>query len=39
MQKEIKAAKAWYTPTVTAAFNGGMKKYNMNLFGELQRAQ
>ena len=38
MQKEIKAAKAWYTPTVTAAFNGGMKKYNMNLFGELQRA-
>ena len=38
MQKELKDAKVWYQPTVSAAFNGRMKKYNMNLFGELQRA-
>lgn len=38
MQKELKSAKVWYTPTVSAAFHGKMKKYNMNLFGELQRA-
>ena len=37
-QKDIKAAKEWCTPTVSAAFSGGMKKYNMNVFGELRRA-
>ena len=38
MKKEIQAAKEWYQPTVSAAFTGNMKKYNMNVFGELQRA-
>ena len=37
-QDELKKAKCWFTPTVTAAFNWKMKKYNMNIFGELQRA-
>ena len=38
MQKELKAAKMWFYPTLFAAFNGKMKKYNVNIFGELQRA-
>ena len=38
MQKELKAAKVWFTPTVSAAFQGEMAKYTMNLFGELRRA-
>lgn len=38
MQNEIKAAKVWYTPTLSAAFKGKMQKYTMNVFGELQRA-
>lgn len=37
-QKGIKAAKLWFVPTVSAAFNGKMQKYRMNIFGELQRA-
>ena len=38
MQNELKAAKKWYQPTVSAAFKGNMRKYNMNIFGELQKA-
>ena len=38
MQKELKAAKVWFTPTLSAAFQGKMTKYTMNLFGELRRA-
>ena len=38
MQKDLKAAKVWYVPTMSAAFAGGMKKFRMNIFGELQRA-
>ena len=38
MQKEIKAAKLWYQPTVSAAFNGKMQKFTMNIFGEIRRA-
>lgn len=38
MKKEIQAAKAWYTPTVSAAFRWGMCKYRVNVFGELTRA-
>ena len=38
MQKELKAAKAWFTPTLSAAFKGNMRKFKMNIFGELQRA-
>lgn len=38
MQKELKQAHEWFTPTLSGAFNGKMKKYRMNLFGELQRA-
>ena len=37
-QQDLKAAKCWYTPTITAAFNWKMQKYNMNIFGELQTA-
>lgn len=37
-QKSIKAAKLWFTPTLSGAFNGNMEKYRMNIFGELQRA-
>ena len=38
MQRDLKAAKVWFTPTVSAAFQGTMTKYRMNIFGELQRA-
>ena len=38
MQKELKAAKVWFTPTLQAAFQGKMSKYQMNIFGELRRA-
>ena len=38
MQKELKSAKVWYTPTLSAALKGNMRKYQMNLFGELRRA-
>ena len=38
MQKDLKAAKAWFTPTLSAAFKGNMRKFKMNVFGELQRA-
>ncbi|MBO5668199.1 MAG: type II CRISPR RNA-guided endonuclease Cas9 [Lentisphaeria bacterium] len=38
MKKDIKASKQWFQPTVSAAFDGKMQKYNMNIFGELQRA-
>ena len=37
-QKSIKAAKLWFTPTLSAAFKGKMQKFRMNIFGELQRA-
>lgn len=37
-QKTIKAAKLWFVPTLSAAFNGKMRKYRMNVFGELQNA-
>ena len=38
MKKDLKAAHVWYTPVVSSAFKGRMKKYRMNLFGELQDA-
>lgn len=38
MQKDIKAAKLWYQPTVSAAFNGKMQKFTMNIFGEICRS-
>jgi len=38
MQKELKAAKAWYTPTLSAARCGKMQKYTMDIFGNLRRA-
>lgn len=38
MAKELKAAKVWFTPTLSAAFQWNMTKYTMNLFGELRRA-
>ena len=37
-QQDLKAAKCWFTPTVSAGFNWKMQKYNMNIFGELQVA-
>ena len=37
-QQDLKAAHCWFTPTVTAAKNWNMQKYNMNIFGELQTA-
>ena len=37
-QKGIKAARLWFVPTVSAARNGNMQKFRMNIFGELQRA-
>ena len=38
MKKDIIASGCWYRPTVTAAYKWKMCKYNMNIFGELQRA-
>ena len=38
MKKEIQVAKLWFTPTVSAAFKWKMKKYRMNIFGELRRS-
>ena len=38
MQKAIKLSKEWYQPTISAAFNGNMKKMTINVFGELRRA-
>ena len=38
MKKDIKAAKLWYQPTVSAAFNGKMQKFTMNILGEIRRA-
>jgi len=38
MQRELKAAKVWFWPTPSAAFQWKMTKYTMNLFGELRRA-
>ena len=38
MKKEIQAAHCWFTPTVSAAYNWQMQKYNMNVLGELQNA-
>ncbi len=35
---DLKKAKQWFRPSPTAAFKGGMKKYQMNIFGELRRA-
>ncbi|MBE6405708.1 MAG: type II CRISPR RNA-guided endonuclease Cas9 [Lentisphaerae bacterium] len=37
-QQDLKAAKCWFTPTVSAAYNWKMQKYNINVFGELQVA-
>ena len=37
-KQDLKSAHCWFTPTVSAAFNGNMQKYNMNIFGELQTA-
>ena len=38
MQTEIKAAGDLNCPTLSGAVRGKMKKYNMNIFGELQIA-
>ena len=38
MKKELIAAKVWFQPTLSAAFQGKMTKYAMNIFGELRRA-
>jgi CRISPR-associated endonuclease Csn1 len=37
-QKELKNAKCWFTPTLSAAFAGKMTKYRMDILGELRRA-
>ena len=37
-QKELKAARLWFTPTVSAAFKGGMEKFRSTPLGELRRA-
>lgn len=37
-KKSIMAAKLWFQPTLSGAFNGKMRKFRMNIFGELQRA-
>jgi len=36
--QDLKADHCWFTPTISAAFNWKMQKYNMNVFGELQIA-
>lgn len=36
--QDLKTDHCWFTPTPSAAFNWNMKKYNMNVFGELQIA-
>ena len=38
MQKELKAAKQWFQLTLSGAFKGKMRKYTMNIFGDLQTA-
>lgn len=38
MKKELSQAKVWFQPTLSAAFQGNMKKYRMNIFGELRDA-
>ena len=35
---ELRAAKLWFQPTISAAFKGKMQKFHMNVFGELQGA-
>ena len=37
-KKSIMAAKLWFQPTLSGAFNGKMRKFRMNIFGELLRA-
>ena len=37
-KKELKQAKCWYTPTLSAAFAGNMTKYQMDVLGEFRRA-
>ena len=36
--KALKAAKLWFTPTLSAAFRGGMVKFRTTPLGELRRA-
>ncbi len=38
MKNELRAAHVWFAPTLSGAFKGGLKKFRMNLFGELRRA-
>ena len=35
---ELRAAKLWFQPTISAAFKGNLRKFRMNVFGELQDA-
>ena len=37
-QKGLKAAKLWFVPTISSAFKGNLRKYRMNVFGELRDA-
>ncbi len=37
-QKELKAAKVWFRLKPSAALKASLRKYQMNLFGELRRA-
>ena len=37
-QKGIKAANLWFTPMLSSAFRGNLRKFRMNVFGELQDA-
>ena len=37
-KEDLKAAHCWFTPTVSAAREWNMRKFNMNIFGELQIA-
>ncbi len=38
MKKDLQAAKVWFQPYLSTAFQWKMAKYTMNLFGELRRA-
>lgn len=37
-QKDLKSAKVWFTPTLTAARQWNLRKVRQDLFGELRRA-
>ena len=37
-KNDLIAAKLWFRPHISSAFQWGMTKYRMNIFGELQRA-